>query len=132
MTGKSDPAGVAALQTQVKELSEQVGYSLSRYILRGTAKAETPEQVSPALLGDVVSKLDDTLRGVERLRAATGVVGQQRYAELCRELRFASDALDDIPDRKGLRLLIEALEKVPLRKLRARRLKAWSGAHHPV
>jgi hypothetical protein len=38
-------------------------------------------------------------------------VGQQRYSELCHELNFASDALDDIPDRNPLRRLIDTLEK---------------------
>jgi hypothetical protein len=48
---------------------------------------------------------------VERLRAVTASVGQQRYSGLCRELNFPSDALDDIPERNALRRLIETLEK---------------------
>jgi hypothetical protein len=77
----------------------------------GIANAEDPEKIASALFPAVVSKLEDTLRGVERLRAATAIAGQQRYSQLCREFNFASDALDDIPDRNALRRLIETLEK---------------------
>jgi hypothetical protein len=56
-------------------------------------------------------KFEDTLRGVERLRAATGVVGQTAFSQLCREMKLAGDSLDDIPDRRTLRHLVEALEK---------------------
>ena len=45
------------------------------------------------------------------LRAATGVVGQTVFAQLCREINLAGDTLDDIPDRRTLRQLIETLEK---------------------
>jgi hypothetical protein len=109
--GAAQPAEAATLRTNIKSLSEQVGYSLSRSVLIGVAKAEDPEKIASTLLPAVASKLEDTLRGVERLRRATAIVGQQRYSELCRELKFASDALDDIPDRNALRRLIETLEK---------------------
>jgi hypothetical protein len=56
-------------------------------------------------------KLEDTLRGVERLRTATGVVGQTTFSQLCRAMNLAGDCLDDIPDRRTLRQLIEALER---------------------
>ena len=103
-------SNAAALRARIKTLAEQVGYSLSRAVLMGLAKAETLEQVPVGLYPAVCSKLEDTFRGVERLRAATKIVGQQRYAQLCRDLNFASDALDDIPDRSALRQLIESLE----------------------
>jgi hypothetical protein len=77
----------------------------------GFAKIDEAGQVPPAFLGTVAAKLDDTLRGVERLRTATAVVGQQRYTQLCRDLNFASDALDDIPDREALRKAVEMLEQ---------------------
>jgi hypothetical protein len=109
--GAAQPAEAATLRTNIKSLSEQVGYSLSRSVLIGVAKAEDPEKIASTLLPAVASKLEDTLRGVERLRRATAIVGQQRYSELCHELNFASDALDDIPDRSALRRLIDTLEK---------------------
>jgi hypothetical protein len=102
---------MAALRARLKTLAEQVGYSLSRSVLMGLAKAEMLEQVPVDLYPAVCSKLEDTFRGVERLRAATKIVGQQRYSQLCRDLNLASDALDDIPDRSALRRIIEALEK---------------------
>ena len=109
--GNGNGSTAAALRARIKTLAERVGYSLSRSVLMGLAKAEMPEQVPAELHPAVCSKLEDTFRGVERLRAATKIVGQQRYSQLCRDLNFASDALDDIPDRSALRQLIEALEK---------------------
>jgi hypothetical protein len=110
-TGNKNGSNTAALRARIKVLAEQVGYSLSRSVLMGLAKAETPEQIPADLYPAVCSKLEDTFRGVERLRAAKKIVGQQRYSQLCRDLNFASDALDDILDRSALRQLIEALEK---------------------
>ena len=45
------------------------------------------------------------------MRTATGVVGQTTFSQLCREMNLAGDCLDDIPDRRTLRQLIEALER---------------------
>ena len=57
---------------------------------------------------------------MERLRTATGVVGQASFSRLCQQMNLAGDCLDDIPDRRTLRQLIEALEKAagaaPLRQ----------------
>jgi len=54
------------------------------------------------------------------VRTATGVVGQTTFSQLCREMNLAGDCLDDIPDRRTLRQLIEALEReagaAPLRQ----------------
>jgi hypothetical protein len=107
----TQPGDDATLQTKIRTLREQVGYSLSRSVLMGVGKAEDPEKIASTLLPAVISKLEDTLRGVERLRAATAISGQQRYSQLRRQLNFASDALDDIPDRNALRRLIDTLEK---------------------
>jgi hypothetical protein len=67
------------------------------------ARVDTPDKVAANSIGAVVNKLEDMLRGVERLRAAIAIVGQARYSQLCQELNFASDHLDDIPDREALR-----------------------------
>jgi hypothetical protein len=67
----------------------------------------------------VAKKLEDTLRGVERLRAAIAIVGQPRYSQLCQELKFAGDHLDDIPDREALRKAVEILEAEAVRKTRS-------------
>jgi hypothetical protein len=107
----ANSSDIPGMQARIKALVDQVGYSLSRSVLMEVAKTEAPDQVAPAYLAAVAEKLENTLRGVERLRTATVVVGQQRYSQLCRELNFASASLDDIPDRKGLRLLLDTLEK---------------------
>src|SRR5262249_54862586 len=91
------------LRARVRALAGQVGFSLSRSVLMAVAKVDTLEKVAVDSLEIVARKLEDTYRGVERLRAAIAIVGQARYPELCKELDFASDHLDDIPDREALR-----------------------------
>jgi hypothetical protein len=105
-----------ALSVRVQALSDQVGFSLSRNILMAVAKADTPDKVAVNSVAAVVTKLEDTLRGVERLRAAIAIVGEVRYSELCQELNFASAHLDDIPDREALRKAVEILEGDARRK----------------
>jgi hypothetical protein len=80
------------------------------------AKAETLEKVAVDSLELLARKFEDTYRGVERLRAAIAIVGQARYSQLCKELNFASDHLDDIPDREALRKAVETLEAEAVRK----------------
>ena len=100
------------LKARVKLLSEQVGLGLTRSVTKSIAAAEDPEQISDAaVLSALSAKLEDTLRGVERLRTATGVVGQAQLLRLCQQMNLAGDCLDDIPNRSVLRQLIEALEK---------------------
>jgi hypothetical protein len=98
------------LNARVQALSDQVGFSLSRSVLVAVAKVDTPDKVAANSVGAVVNKLEDMLRGVERLRAAIAIVGQARYSQLCQELNFASAHLDDIPDRKALRKAVGILE----------------------
>jgi hypothetical protein len=109
-------AGAQDVSGRVKALSDQVGFSLSRSVLMAVAKVETLEKVATDSLETVARKLEDTYRGVERLRAAIAIVGQARYSELCQELKFASDHLDDIPDREALRKAVEILEAEAVRK----------------
>ena len=93
-------------RARVQALSDQVGFSLSRSVLMAVAKVDTPDKVAADSLETAAKKLEDTFRGVERLRAAIAIVGQARYSELCKGLNFASDHLDDIPDREALRKAI--------------------------
>jgi hypothetical protein len=98
----------------VKSLCEQVGFGLARSVTKAVAATEDPEQISnAAVLSALSAKLEDTVRGVERLRTATELVGQASFSRLCRQMNLAGDGLDDIPDRSVLRRLIEALEKAP-------------------
>jgi len=102
----------SALQTRVKSICDQIGFSLTRSVVRSIAGVDGVDDIHDASVLNTVSlKLEDTLRGVERLRAATGVVGQTALGQLCREMNLAGDSLDDIPDRRALRQLIEVLEK---------------------
>jgi hypothetical protein len=98
------------LSARVKALSDKVGFSLSRSVLMAVANADTLEKVAANSLEAVARKLEDTYRGVERLRAAIAIVGQARYSQLCKELNFSSDHVDDIPDREALRKAVELLE----------------------
>src|ERR1700689_3426512 len=115
------PVDLPTLKARVKSLCEQVGFGLARSVTKVIAGTEDPEQISdPAALSTLSAKLEDTLRGVERLRTAIGVVGQASFSRLCQQMNLAGDRLDDIPDRSVLRQLIEALERAagaaPLRQ----------------
>lgn len=97
---------------QVKGLCGIVGFSLSKGVLQTVAKVEDPTKIRDmAKLSAAFEKLQDTARGVERLRAAVAKAGDQRHSALCRELNLASESIDDIPDRTVLRRLVETLEK---------------------
>jgi len=97
---------------QVKALCETVGFSLSAGVLKTVGNADDAARIRDmAKLTAVFEKLQDLARGVERLRAAIGKVGERRYSELCREMNLASDSIDDIPDRATLRKLLQILEQ---------------------
>jgi hypothetical protein len=115
------PVDLPTLKARVKSLCEQVGFGLARSVTKAIAATEDPAQISDlAALSTLSGKLEDTLRGVERLRTATVVVGQASFSELCQQMNLAGHHLDDIPDRGVLRQLIEALERAagaaPLRQ----------------
>ncbi len=106
------PVDWPTLKARVKSLCEQVGFGLARSVTKAVAATEDPEQISnAAVLSALSAKLEDTVRGVERLRTATELVGQASFSRLCQQMNLAGDGLDDIPDRSVLRRLIEALEK---------------------
>ena len=103
---------IGEIQQRVRGLSGQVGFSLARSLTIAIVGGETAEGVQDVgMLATLAAKLEDTVRGIERLRAATAIVGQAKCSEVCRSLNFPGDSLDDIPDRAALRQLIEALEK---------------------
>ena len=106
------PVDWPTLKARVKSLCEQVGFGLARSVTKAVAATEDPEQISnAAVLSALSAKLEDTVRGVGRLRTAIEVVGQASFSRLCQQMNLAGDGLDDIPDRSVLRRLIEALEK---------------------
>ena len=96
---------------QVKKLCTTVGFSLSKGALRTVANIEDPGKIRDmAKLTEVFARLQDLARGLERLRTAASRTGNARHAALCRELNLASESVDDIPDRRTLRRLVETLE----------------------
>ena len=95
---------------KVQELRENVGYSLSLYVLNKYAGGVEPDKVGHAKLTMVFEKLTDIGNGIDRLRRAMAVVGDSRYATICRELNLASESIDDIPDRDALKLLLARVE----------------------
>ena len=106
------PAEFADIKARVKSLCEQVGFGLARSVTKSIAAKENPDEIQDVgMLSAVSIKLEDTLRGVDRLRAATAVVGETSLSQLCREMNLPGECLDDIPDRRTLRQLIEALER---------------------
>ena len=98
------------LLAKVHELREKVGYSLSFYVLNKYAGGTDPDKIGHAKLTIVFEKLTDIGNGIERLRRAAAIIGVGRYATICRELNFASESIDDIPDRDALKLLLARVE----------------------
>lgn len=94
----------------VQELREKVGYSLSLYVLNKYAGGTEPDKIGHAKLTIVFEKLTDIGNGIDRLRRAAAMVGDSRYAAICRELNLASESIDDIPDRDALKLLLARVE----------------------
>jgi hypothetical protein len=109
---RDESADVSALKALVKALCERVGAGLAKSVTTTVAGVESPDQVSDVgTLGALVEKLEDTLRGVERLRTAAEAAGTDNLPQMYQEAGFTGDCLDDIPDRRILRQLIETFEK---------------------
>jgi hypothetical protein len=99
------------LLTQVRSLSDTVGFSLARSVLKAVASVDDASKIRDmAKLTMVFEKLEDLVRGVERLRTSIERCGARRCSALCRELNPAGDSLDDVPDRATLRRLVQTLE----------------------
>ena len=95
----------------VRELADEVGFSLTAEVVRRFTGKQSLDQVTdPAKLTLLMDKLDDLARGVRRLAAATEGAGQAAYDALCRELNLPSNCVEDIPSREVLRQLVERME----------------------
>jgi predicted rRNA methylase YqxC with S4 and FtsJ domains len=57
----------------------------------------------------VRKRLANVSRGMDRLRKAVEACGLERYSQVCAEIGFRG-GLNDVPDAKVLRLLVERLE----------------------
>ena len=98
---------------KVKQLCETVGFGLSKFTLQKYGGVTDLSKIGFAKLTTVFEKLADLANGIERLRTASRKLPEGRYASVCRELRFASDSVDDIPDREGLCALLKRVEEAP-------------------
>jgi hypothetical protein len=95
---------------KVKQLCETVGFGLSKFTLQKYGGVTDASKIGFAKLTTVFEKLTDLANGIERLRTASAKLPNGRYAAICRELDFASDSVDDIPDREGLCALLKGVE----------------------
>jgi hypothetical protein len=99
------------LLAALRALSEEVGFSLTRDVVRRVAGKERIDEIRDvAHLTSVLEKLEDRARGVRRLKAAVEKSGAAAYGTVCQELNLASDAIDDIPNREVLRQLVDRME----------------------
>ncbi|MGH9631988.1 MAG: Rad52/Rad22 family DNA repair protein [Bryobacteraceae bacterium] len=97
----------------VRALCNKVGYSLSQTVLKtylGTNDLANLSELGFARLTNLMERLNDIANGINRLGKAAEVVGPSRYEAICKELNFASDSIDDIPDRNALRVLLTRVE----------------------
>ena len=94
---------------KVKQLCETVGFGLSK-LLQKYGGVNDSSKLGFAKLTTVFERLTDLAKGIERLRAASGKLTDGRYSAICRELDFAGESLDDIPDRDGLCALLKRVE----------------------
>ncbi len=101
------------LVAEVRRLSEQIGVSLSREVLRRFGGADEVERVRDiAKLTMVMERMEDLARGVARLKRAIETTGEEPYRQLCTELNLPSDSIDDIPTRDVLKRLVERMESL--------------------
>lgn len=98
------------LLAKIRELREKVGHSLALFILKKYAGGAEPENVGHAKLTMLFEKLTDIGNGIDRVQRAAAVVGDARYSVICRELNFASESIDDIPNRDALKVLLTRVE----------------------
>ena len=95
---------------KVRELCEQVGHSLSQFTLRTYGGVTDPAKLGFAKLTTVFDKLSDLVNGIARLQRAEAMLGCERYAEICQQLRLPSHLVDDIPNRDALKNLLAHVE----------------------
>jgi len=101
------------LRQQIEQLTQQVGFSLTRWALRSVAGVDELDALrSQTQMRAALEKVTDLARGIGRLRAAVGRAGAEVYTRLCQELNLASDSIDDIPNREVLRQLVNRMESV--------------------
>jgi hypothetical protein len=96
--------------SNIRELGQKIGQSLSLFVLKKYAGSLEPETVDGATLNTLFEKFTDMGNGIDRLRRAAASVGEVRLSTICRELNFASESINDIPDRDALQRLLARVE----------------------
>src|SRR5439155_8422625 len=96
---------------KLRELRQKVGLGLSLFVLKKYAGGAEPETLGQATVATISQRLTDVGNGIDRLRRAAAGVGDERYSIICRELNFASESINDIPDRDALHRLLARLER---------------------
>jgi hypothetical protein len=108
---RSNGAYGKELMEAVRDLAEEVGFSLTaEAVRRFTGKQSLDQVTDPAKLTLLMDKLDDLARGVRRLATASESAGQAAYDALCTEMNLPRNCVDDIPSREVLRQLVERME----------------------
>ena len=111
--GTGQPAQSLAREemlAKIQELRQKVGQSLSLFVLKKHVGGAEPETLDQATLTTIFQTLTDMGKGIDRLRRAAAGVGDARYSMICRELNFASESMNDIPDRDALQRLLVRVE----------------------
>jgi hypothetical protein len=95
---------------KIREFRQKVGHGLSLFVLKKYAGGAEPETLGEAALTTIRQKLTDIGNGVDRLRRAVALVGDERFSMICRELNIVSGSINDIPDRDTLQRLLARVE----------------------
>ena len=98
---------------KTRELRHKVGVGLSLFVLKKYAGGAEPEALDQPTLTTVFQKFTDLGKGIDRLRRGAAGLGEARYSMICRELNFASESINDIPDRDALQRLLARVEEGP-------------------
>ena len=109
--GRSQTLGREEMLTKIRELRQKVGHGLSLFVLKKYAGGAEPDALDLGTLTTIFQKLTDIANGIDRLRRAATALGDAQYAMICRELSFASESINDIPDRDALQRLLARVEK---------------------
>jgi hypothetical protein len=94
----------------IGHLRQKVGQSLDRFVFQKYADGAEPEIMAPEVLTIVFETFTDIGKDIDRLRQAASAIGKARYATICRELKFTSMSVNDIPDRDALHRLLLRVE----------------------
>jgi hypothetical protein len=108
--GRSQTLGREEMLAKIRELRQKVGHGLSLFVLKKYAGGAEPDALDLGTLTTIFQKLTDIANGIDRLRRAATALGDAQYAIICRELSFASESINDIPDRDALQRLLARVE----------------------